>query len=135
MNKLLKIANDNDIPIVNMRLNGREEALSECSDGYCIIAIDPKKVKSLRDYKVKAAHELGHCITGAFYDENCPVIPRGRCERRAEKWAVRNTVSPKKLKAALKDGLTEVWQLAEHFGVTEEFMVKALKYYGLWSGE
>lgn len=135
MNRLLKIAHDHDIPIVDMRLHGKEEALSENCDGYCIIAIDRKKVKNLKDYKVKTAHELGHCITDSFYDASCPVIPRGRCERRAEKWAVRNTVSPRELKEALKEGMTEVWQLSEHFGVTEEFMIKALKYYGFWNGE
>ncbi|MCH5325309.1 MAG: ImmA/IrrE family metallo-endopeptidase [Eubacterium sp.] len=135
MNRLLKIAQDNDIPIVDMRLRGKEEALSESCGGYCIIAIDRKKVRSLKDYKVKAAHELGHCITDSFYDAACPVIPRGRCERRAEKWAVRNTVSHRALNAALKDGMTAVWELSEHFGVTEEFMIKVLKYYNLWNGE
>lgn len=135
MNRLLRIAGENDIPIVDMRLKGKEEALSESCGGRCIIAIDRRKVKSRRDYKVKAAHELGHCITGSFYDASCPVVPRGRCERRAEKWAVRNTVSPSELKASLKGGMTEVWELAEHFGVTEEFMIKALKYYGMWNGD
>ncbi len=135
MDRLIKIAVKNDIPIVDMRLNGGEEALSESCDGRCIIAIDGRKVKSSGDYKVKTAHELGHCITGSFYDAECPVIPRGRCELRAEKWAVRNTVSSRALRKALREGMTEVWQLAEHFGVTEEFMVKVLKYYGLWNGD
>ncbi|EKC49990.1 hypothetical protein OBE_14355, partial [human gut metagenome] len=37
----------------------------------CIIAIDPHKVKSIADRKEKTVHELGHCMTGAFYDVNC----------------------------------------------------------------
>lgn len=134
MKHLYKIAEANDIPIIDMKMNGKEEAISHTFDNFCIIAIDPHKVKSAADLKVKSAHELGHCLTGSFYNADCPVVPRGRCERRATVWAVKNTVSLRRLRAAMRDGATEVWELAEHFGVTEEFMVEVLKYYNMWNG-
>lgn len=134
MKALMKIAAENDIPIINMKMNGNEEAISQSLDGCCIIAIDNRKVKSSADYKVKSAHELGHCLTDSFYNERCPVTPRGRCERRADIWAILHTVPRRKLMSALRDGNTEVWQLAEHFNVTEQFMIKALRYYELWRG-
>lgn len=134
MKHLLQIASDNDIPIVDMKMNGAEEAMSQSLGGRCIIAIDDRKVKSRADYKVKSAHELGHCITGSFYDERYPVIPRGRLEQRADIWAILNTIPRRPLMKALRQGMTEVWQLAEHFNVTEEFIVKALRYYDLWNG-
>ncbi len=81
MEQLIKTAQDNDILIVDMRMKGKQGAMSQCTDGMCIIAIDPHKVKSIADRKEKTVHELGHCMTGAFYDATCPVIPRGRCER------------------------------------------------------
>ena len=74
-------------------------------------------------------------MTGAFYDETCPVIPRGRCEHRATVWAICNTFSRQKIIKTIRSGLTELWQLAEHFDVTEHFMKEALIYYGLYSGE
>ncbi len=117
-----------------MQMNGKEEALSHSFDGMCIIAIDSKKVKSRADYKVKYAHELGHCITGAFYNESCPVVPRGRCERRATLWAIHNIIPRNDLLKAMKSGLTEIWELAEHFGVTEKFMIEALRIYGYYNG-
>lgn len=135
MKKLMKIAQQNDIPIIDMKMNGKAEAISHSFDGFCMIAIDKRKVRSHADYKVKSAHELGHCITNSFYDENCPITPRGRMERRADIWAIRNTVPRKALVKALKDGITELWELAEHFGVTEEFMKRSLKYYNLWNGD
>lgn len=135
MKALLKIADEHNIPIVDMKLNGKEEAISESENGYCIIAIDPRKVKSHADLKVKSAHELGHCITDSFYDADCPIVPRGRIERRADIWAIQNTVPYKLLLEALKDGDTEVWQLAERFTVTEQFMVKVLDFYGMWNGD
>lgn len=75
MEQLIKTAQDNDILIVDMRMKGKQGAMSQCTDGMCIIAIDPHKVKSIADRKEKTVHELGHCMTGAFYDATCPVIP------------------------------------------------------------
>ena len=37
--------------------------------------------------------------------------------------------------ARLKKGVTQLWELSEHFGVTEDFMKKALKHYNLWNGD
>ena len=133
MERMLKIAKENDILIVDMHMNGKEGAMSQSIDGMCIVAIDPHKIVSAADRKEKTAHELGHCMTGSFYDESCPVVPSGRCERRASNWAIRNTISRRSIISALKSGLTELWQLAEHFDVTEHFMIDALMYYGLYS--
>lgn len=135
MDKLLKIAQREDIPIIDMMLYGKEEALSHSMNGLCIIAIDRKKVKSHADYKVKSAHELGHCLTGSFYDASCPVTTIGRMEHRADIWAIRNTIPRRALISALKKGVTQLWELSEHFGVTEDFMKKALKHYNLWNGD
>ena len=122
MEQLIKTAQDNDILIVDMRMKGKQGAMSQCTDGMCIIAIDPHKVKSIADRKEKTVHELGHCMTGAFYDASCPVIPRGRCERRATAWAVTHTFTRRTLIKAIRSGLTELWQLADYFNVTEHFM-------------
>ena len=49
MEHMLKIAQDNDIPIVDMPMYGKESAMSQCIDGMCIIAIDHRKVSGLAD--------------------------------------------------------------------------------------
>lgn len=116
-------------------MKGKQGAMSQCTDGMCIIAIGPHKVKSIADRKEKTVHELGHCMTGAFYDASCPVIPRGRCERRATAWAVTHTFTRRTLIKAIRSGLTELWQLADYFNVTEHFMKDALTYYELYNGE
>lgn len=51
MEQLIKTAQDNDILIVDMRMKGKQGAMSQCTDGMCIIAIDPHKVKSIADRK------------------------------------------------------------------------------------
>ncbi len=77
------------------------------------------------------AHELGHCVTGAFYCRNASDIQRRRAERRAEKWTIKKLVPLNELKRAR--GTPE--EIAELFGVSVEFLAGAVRFYrerGLW---
>ena len=79
--------------------------------------------------RVHLGHELGHCYTGAFYDRSSSPVTRRRCEKLADKWAIKKLVPKGELDAAVRDGRTELWELAEHFNVTEDFMRKAVRWY------
>ena len=69
------------------------------------------------------------CITGSFYNIYATVDHRQRHENRADKWAVRKLIPKDELECAVADGCTEIWELAERFGVTEQFMQKAVCFY------
>lgn len=71
---------------------------------------------------VHLAHEIGHCMTGAFYHPYSPLETRERCEYKANKWMIENLLPKKELQAAFDMGIVEVWELAEHFGVTEKMI-------------
>ena len=94
-----------------------------------VIALDTKRIGSERLEAVVLAHELGHVTTGAFYTDDAPCTQRGRSECRAERAAYRRLVPFDELIAALESGVTEPWELAERFDVTEDFVRKALGYY------
>lgn len=109
---------------------GKRAALSIMDrDGDCYIAIDPFRLESEMDEKVKLAHELGHCKTGSFYNQWAARDVRQKHENRADKWAVQHLVSEEALDDAVAEGHTEMWQLAEHFGVTEDFIRKVVCWY------
>lgn len=93
------------------------------------IAIDPEKVRTAADEMVKLAHELGHCATGSFYNRYAARDVRQRHENRADKWAIRQFLTEQDLDEAIAGGCTEMWELAEHFGVTEDFIRKAVCWY------
>ena len=95
----------------------------------CAIVMDSSKIPTSAEEKVILAHEVGHCETGAFYDENSLEL-RSRCEYRADKWAVKMLIPKDSLSQAFKSGIIRTWELAEHFGVTEEFILKACRLYG-----
>ena len=109
---------------------GTAESLSlPLEDGSCAIAMDPWRMPTLADEKVKLAHELGHCETGSFYNRYAKVDLRQKHENRADKWAIRQLVPEDTLDQAVADGYTDLPSLAEHFGVTESFMRKAVCWY------
>lgn len=93
------------------------------------IALDVSLLWHPAEERVHLAHELGHCCRGAFYNRYATSDLRAQQEVKADKWAIKKLVSADELKRAVKDGCTEVWQLAERFGVTDDFMRKAICWY------
>lgn len=127
LNALYNIAECDNIDVLAFDLE-HCESLSVLDGKACIIGINPFKVSSCADEKVKLAHELGHCETGAFYNAHSKFDIRSKHEHTADKWAIKKLIPEDELKEACKLCRNR-WELSEHFGVTEDFMQKALDYY------
>ncbi len=93
------------------------------------LAVDPAKLHTTPEETTAVAHELGHIATFSFYNVNSPFDERQRCENRADRAAILRHIDKEELLALLHNGVTEPWELAEHFGFTEEFMKKAVQLY------
>ena len=108
----------------------KREALSMIDkDGACYIALDPDKLADSCDERTKLTHEIGHCVTGSFYNQWAACDIRQKHENCADKWAIERLITEEELDEAVAQGNTDLWQLAEHFGVTEAFMRKAVCWY------
>ena len=129
LSKLYQIAEEENIEVDCFDLQNREALSIMDDEGICYIAIDPYKLKSEEDERMKLAHELGHCMTGSFYNIHTAVDCRQRHENRADKWAINQLVPVEELDQAVAGGCYELWELSERFGVTEQFMKKAICYY------
>ena len=129
LQQLYDLAQQQNIPVLTypMAHNGSMSVM--LSDGRCYVGMD----SSLRDggvqERVHLGHELGHCVTGSFYNIHAAVDSRRRQENRADKWAVLQLIPVDDLDDAVAQGCTELWELAERFGVTEDFVKKAVCYY------
>ena len=97
--------------------------------GRCYIGIDQSVMDGDALERVHMGHELGPCVTGSFYNLYSPFDLRQRHENRADKWAIKQLVTEDALDEAVAEGCCEIWSLAERFGVTEQFMKKAVCYY------
>ncbi len=126
---LYRYAEEQKIEVDAFPVGSRGAMALQDAEGGCHIAIDPHRVESTADEKTKLGHELGHCMTGAFYHAGSTAGDRRQQENRAEKWEIRKLITEEALREAVAAGKTEVWELAEHFEVTEELMRKAICLY------
>ena len=126
---LYNLAEQQNIEVLQFPLTDNGSMSIIADNGACYIGMD----KSIQDgnvqERVHLGHELGHCLTGSFYSIHTAVDSRQRHENRADKWAVKKLIPVDALDQAVADGHTEIWELAEHFGVTEDFIRKAVCYY------
>lgn len=102
-------------------------SMSLCLDGKCYVGMDRNTRGN--DELVHFAHELGHCETGAFYNIYSKHNVISKYEYKADKWAVQRLMPIDELLSAVEEGYTEVWELAEYFGVTEDFVRRAYEIY------
>lgn len=129
LSALYDIAAQQNIPVASFPLENTGSLSVMDEKGRCFIGMDPR----LRDggvrERVHLSHELGHCLTGSFYNRYAAVDHRRRHENRADKWAIRKLLTVEELDDAVAQGCTELWQLADRFAVTEEFVKKAVCLY------
>ena len=129
LSALYDLAAKQNIPILSFPLE-KTGSLSHMDDrGHCFIGMDPQLRDGAVQERVHLGHELGHCVTGSFYNIHAAVDCRRRHENRADKWAVEQLLPVEALDDAIAEGCTELWQLADRFGVTEEFVRKAVCWY------
>ena len=126
---LYVLAEQQNIEVIETALpeNGSLSIMDD--NGKCYIGIDESVMDGDALELVHMGHELGHCLTGSFYNRYTRFDVRQRHENRADKWAVRKIIPVEALDDAVADGCCEIWELAERFGVTEQFMKKAVCYY------
>lgn len=125
--ELIKYAESKGIIIEYSSLPETGSCAIELGDLH-VIGLDEREMTDA-EKKVHLAHEIGHCETGAFYNMYSPIDNRGKNERKADVWAIKKLLSKQKLMKAFQSGITEIWELAEEFSLTEDFIRKAYNYY------
>ena len=79
--------------------------------------------------------EIGHIENNAVLTCEYYLNPefkkwaKRKCEIKATKWAVHTLLPYTALVSAIKKGFKELWELADHFNVTEEFIDRAFYIY------
>lgn len=125
LDRLFNLAEENGIPIDD---ECPEELISmsvKLPTGKMIIGLS-KKGNEAYPRLEQMAHEMGHCMTDAFYEGYSPFELREKHERSANEWAVREILPFSELCEAVKDGCRELWELSEYFNVSEDFVKKAI---------
>ncbi len=128
MNRLFQIAQDAGITVEYCSIP-RNESISVQDDAGNFVLMDYGLIASGAKERTHLAHELGHCETGSFYNRYSGLDVRQKHENRADKWAIEQLIPKDRLDQAVAEGYTDLWQLAEYFDVSEDFMKKAVCWY------
>lgn len=128
MDRLFREADTSGVTVEYCRVP-LNESLSVQDDDGDFILMDYSLIDAGAKERVHLAHEMGHCITGSFYNCYAAADIRQQHENRADKWAIKELVPEDELEKAIACGYTEPWELAEQFNVTEGFMKKAMCWY------
>ena len=126
LDELYEIAESENIDIYSAALPLTKSASIMDDELNCYIGIDYEQISTTSDEKMHLAHEIGHCIKGAFYNRHSKLDLISKHEYSADKWACENLLPKDEMEAAFRKGYVEVWQIAEYFDVPERLVKKAL---------
>ena len=128
LNSLYEIAENNNIAVYSFD-TATVPSLSVQTKSGSFIGINPMMLSSEQEEMVCLAHELGHCINGAFYNTYSPFDIRKKHETKADIWAIKKLIPKNELIKQYKKGNVTNEELADYFGVSLSFLEKALAYY------
>jgi Zn-dependent peptidase ImmA (M78 family) len=98
-------------------------------NGAVAIGLNTDKIEDRADETWCMGHEMGHFHMGTYYTLYSAIQLREKAEYKADVWMVEFLLPPAELKQAVKDGYTEVWELAEYFDVPEHVVLRAAYIY------
>ena len=127
MLNLFSVAEKQDIPVFYFPLPACK-SISLFDNGSFFIGLDNSAPITFIEEQTHLGHELGHCLTGSFYNRYSEYDLKARHERRADIWAIKTMVPAALLVDLLKSGLS-VYEISETLSVTEDYIVKAYFYY------
>jgi len=129
LNRLYTIADNENIDIYDWHIENCNGIYLNY-DKINAIALNYDKLGTYIDEKCTLAEELGHYYMDATYNyHSIDNVLKSKQEYRAKKWSYTVLVPFEKLKSAIKNGLYEVYQLADYFEVTCEYMQNAVQFY------
>ena len=129
LDELYELAEKEDIEVISCDLPKARCLAVMDGEGSCFIGMDPMYINSYGEEAELLAHELGHCLTGSFYNISSPYDLRQKHENRADFWMVSHLLPPDKLSRLLSEGIWEPWRIAEACGLSQELVEKALRIY------
>ena len=102
--ELYRLASQQNIAVLPFPLpeNGSMSIMEP--NGACAIGMDRSVLDGGIQERMHLGHELGHCITGSFYNIYAAIDCRQRHENQADKWAIQALIPVDRLDDAIAQG-------------------------------
>lgn len=122
--QLAIIADNEEIEVIEMNFRGYTKGL------YCdnVISIN-SNIETSIEKKCVLAEELGHHYTTTGNILDLQNISNRKQEFKARNWSFEKLITLKNLIKASREGITNLYELADYLDVTEEFLKDTLQYY------
>lgn len=119
---------ENDVDVIAFnRLPAAAATVRYCGD--YSVGLNFERIKTTRQLRTVVMHESGHLRTGALHKVDSPFQLVEQNEYRADADSFQKYLPPDEIRAAMRSGYTETWQLAEYFDLEEDYIKKALHYW------
>ena len=105
------------------------KAVTIHTDHKTAVFVDTDDFTGVCELQSACAHECGHVATGSYYRPGDDPLTVLRQEYKADKYAAHRFLPVRKIKKAIADGYTELWQMSELFGFDERFIRRAIDVY------
>jgi Zn-dependent peptidase ImmA (M78 family) len=138
MQTLLAIADAENVAIeykrIKSSINGMYCHIPDCQP---VIYLSLRLHSNRKLHRCVLAEELGHHFTSSGeriakkYHSTQDRLSIDKCEYKALRWAAYHLIPENNLLDVIKEGLYEIWELAEEFDVTEEFMGFRMRLFGV----
>lgn len=121
---LISIAHSHGIKVIETDL-GIDKPFGKCIGNLIIINNRVKECEKL----CVLYEELGHfnLTVGDITDQSN--LNNKKQEYIARKWSYEKTISPEDIITAILSGIDNIYDLAESFNVTEDFLTQSIEYY------
>lgn len=136
LDELYQEISDKGIPVFDQRMDfsganaGVKSTIIKLVEGDAWgIFLDKRRLTTRSEEYTALGHEVAHYDTGTTHAVSSPFDLVAKHEYRANKSEIRARVPKAEFDAALARGVTEPWELADYFGVTEPFMRTAMIWY------
>lgn len=128
--QLLKEAEEEGLEVISWSLQGKTKGLYYNGT----IAIS-ESITTTAEKTCVLAEELGHHYTsyGNILDQK--TTSNRKQEVKAKRWAVKRLAPLKSIIKAFEAGCRSMYEMAEHLGVTEEFLTKTFETYNAMYGK
>ncbi|MGG0756030.1 ImmA/IrrE family metallo-endopeptidase [Brevibacillus laterosporus] len=94
-----------------------------------VITLNPANIFTQAEKTCILAEELGHFHTSSGNILNQKSLSNRKQEKRARKWAYEKLIPTSAFVYAHLQGIRNRYELADHLGVTEEFLDSAISHY------
>jgi len=134
--KLQDFADSENIRVYPAGCHSLHKGCCHATNDFSAIVINTNVVKTHPDYVCTLAEEIGHIKTGTMLPLCDYVDPKYKnwIKRKNEihpvRYAINWILPPSRIQEARDDGCYCVCAIAQFCGVTEEFLMEALDYYG-----